>query len=419
MIRAFAYGPRLPYCGVGHGWMRKRTAVPPHRCRRGATRLPRLSTAVLIGLAVTACTTGSAGEPPGAAGAPATRSVETTPPADTSTTAPATESEPTSESGGAPVRITAVGDVVMGAAPNLPPDEGRGLFADVRDRISGDVVLANLDQALTDEATSTKCVPGSSGCYAFRTPPSYAERLAEAGFTVVNLANNHTRDFGEAGLEDTREALTAAGVDHTGMPGQVTYQRVDDVEVAIIGFSPYGWTQSLLDIPAAEALVREAGAQADLVVVTIHAGGEGSDFQHTRPGVETFLGENRGDPITFSHAVIDAGADLVVGAGPHVLRGMEWYRGRLIAYSLGNFVGYGALSNDGPKGVGAILTVELTTDGTWLGGELVPTRMVDPGLAQLDPEQRAAEQVSTLSQEDFGRCGVMVSDAGGLGTPTC
>jgi poly-gamma-glutamate capsule biosynthesis protein CapA/YwtB (metallophosphatase superfamily) len=307
----------------------------------------------------------------------------------------------------------------MGAAPELPPDDGRGLFDEVSDHLSGHVVLGNLDQTLTDVAASTKCEPGSSGCYAFRTPPSYAERLAEAGFTVVNLANNHTHDFGDVGLEDTRDALTAAGVDHTGMPGQVTYQRVHDREVAVIGFAPYGWTESLLDIPAAETLVREAAARADVVLVTIHAGAEGSDFQHTRPGVETFLGENRGDAIAFSHAMIDAGADIVVGAGPHVLRGMEWYGDRLIAYSLGNFMGYRSLSNEGPKGVGAILTVDLAADGSWLAGELIPTRMVDPGLPELDPEQQAIEQVSRLSTEDFSDCGVTVSDAGKLGPPTC
>ena len=387
---------------------------------------------MLVALAATACGTGGADDRPSAAtssspaSSTATSSTVTSSTATSSTAASSTAASSPSASSPAPtspsppaVRIAAVGDVVMGAAPQLPPDDGRNLFADVADRISGDVVLANLDQTLTDSTASTKCGPGSSGCYAFRTPTSYAERLAEAGFTVVNLANNHTRDFGNAGLADTRDALTAAGVDHTGMPGQITYQQAQDVRVAVVGFSPYGWTQSLLDIPAAQALVREAATGADVVVVTIHAGAEGAEFQHTRPGVETFLGENRGDPIAFSHAVIDAGADVVLGAGPHVLRGMEWYRDRLIAYSLGNFMGYRALSNDGPKGVGAILTVELAADGSWLGGELVPVRMVDPGLPEPDPERRAIDQVSSLSREDFGGCGVVLSDAGELGPPAC
>ena len=316
------------------------------------------------------------------------------------------------------MRITAVGDVIMGAAPELPPDGGRDLFAAVEELIVGDVVLANLDQTLTERGTS-KCGPGSSGCYAFRTPPSYARWLAEAGFTVVNLANNHTRDFGDAGLADTRQALDAAGLRPTGMPGQIAYQDVGDVRVAVVGFAPYGWTQSLLDVPAARQLVREADRTADLVVVTIHAGAEGVDHQHTRPGTEVFLGEDRGDPIAFSHAMVDAGADTVLGAGPHVLRGMEWYEGRLIAYSLGNFMGYRALSNDGPKGVGAILSIELAPDGSWVGGRLVATRMVDPGLPEPDPRREAVDQVRRLSADDFGGCAVTLAEAGRIGDPRC
>ena len=372
---------------------------------------------MLLVLVVPACAQRSPGSPEGEgrgdAGPAARSAASASPTTGVSTAEPAPTSTPERT-----VRITAVGDVIMGAAPELPPDGGRGLFAAVEELISGDVVLANLDQALTDRETS-KCGPGSTGCYAFSTPPSYARLLAEAGFTVVNLANNHTRDFGVAGLADTQEALDAAGVQYTGLPGQITYQDVGGVRVAVVGFAPYGWTQSLLDRPAAEDLVREADTEADLVVVTIHAGGEGAEYQHTRPGTERFLGEDRGDPIGFSHAMIDAGADTVLGAGPHVLRGMEWYRERLIAYSLGNFMGYRALSNDGPRGVGAILSIELARDGGWLGGRLMATRMVDPGLPVPDPARRAVQQVRTLSADDFGECAVELSQEGRIGDPAC
>jgi poly-gamma-glutamate capsule biosynthesis protein CapA/YwtB (metallophosphatase superfamily) len=317
------------------------------------------------------------------------------------------------------VGISAVGDVIMGSTPALPPDGGRHLFDGVADRLAGDVVLANLDQALTDAAASTKCGSASSSCYAFRTPPSYARWLREAGFTVINLANNHSHDFGDAGLRDTQAALTAHDLHYTGMPGQITVQQVGSVRVAILGFAPYHWAQSLLDIPAAQELVRQAAAQADLVLVTIHAGAEGADRGQVRPGTEIFLGEDRGDAVAFSHAVIDAGADAVLGAGPHVLRGMEWYRGRLIAYSLGNFLGYQTLSHTGPQGVGGIVTLQLTPDGSWHGGQLEGTVMVDPGVPQLDPDQRARALVQELSRTDFGACGVEFSAAGELNTPTC
>lgn len=315
--------------------------------------------------------------------------------------------------------ITAVGDVIMGSVPELPPEHGRRLFDDVAGRLTGDIVLANLDQALTDDATSSKCAPESTDCYAFRAPPSYAGRLRDAGFTTINLANNHSHDFGSSGLRDTLAALGAHGLLGVGLHGEVSVQQLGSLKVAVLGFAPYGWARSLLDIPAATELVRRASEQADLVVVTMHAGAEGRDQSHVRSGTEMFLGENRGDPVAFSHAVIDAGADAVLGSGPHVLRGMQWYRGRLIAYSLGNFAGYRTLSNTGPLGVSGILTIHLAPDGGWRSGELVSTRMVDPGLPRIDPQQRALTVVRDLSRTDFGSCGVELSATGTLNSPTC
>jgi hypothetical protein len=317
------------------------------------------------------------------------------------------------------VSISAVGDIIMGSTPQLPPDDGRHLFDGVTGQVPGPVALANLDQTLTDDAALSKCGAASSDCYAFRTPPGYAAWMREAGFTVINLANNHSHDFGDAGLRDTQAALTAHGLLSTGMPGQITVQRAGPVRIAILGFAPYAWAQSLLDLPAAQQLVRQAATQAELVLVTIHAGAEGADEAHVRPGTEIFLGENRGDPMAFSRAVIDAGADAVLGSGPHVLRGMQWYRGRLIAYSMGNFVGYHTLSISGPLGVGGILTVTLAPDGTWRGGHLTGTQMIAPGLPQVDPGQQAVELVGDLSRTDFGTCGVTSTPTGDVNPPTC
>jgi Bacterial capsule synthesis protein PGA_cap len=317
------------------------------------------------------------------------------------------------------VSISAVGDIIMGSTPQLPPDDGRHLFDGVAGQVTGAVALANLDQTLTDDAAVSKCGAASSDCYAFRTPPAYAAWVHQAGFTVINLANNHSHDFGDAGLRDTQAALIAHGLLYTGMPGRITLQRAGPVRIAILGFAPYAWAQSLLDLPAAQRLVRQAATRADLVLVTVHAGAEGAEEGHVRPGTELFLGENRGDPTAFSRAVIDAGADAVLGSGPHVLRGMQWYRGRLIAYSLGNFLGYHTLSISGPLGVGGILTFHLAPDGTWRGGRLTGTRLGDSGLPQMDPDRQAVELVRGLSRADFGRCGVDLAATGALTAPTC
>jgi poly-gamma-glutamate capsule biosynthesis protein CapA/YwtB (metallophosphatase superfamily) len=241
--------------------------------------------------------------------------------------------------------------------------------------------------------------------------------LHTAGFTLLNLANNHSLDYGGVGLADTVAALVAAGLAHTGEPGRATRVRKRPVRVSVLGFSYAGLNGGVLDPTGAAEVVRRADRWADVVVVTMHAGAEGHDRGHVPNGPEAHLGENRGDLRAFSHAVVDAGADLVVGHGPHVLRGLEWYGGRLVAYSLGNFAGYRTLRTEGPGGVSAILRVTLRGDGSWSAGRLVPTRLDGTGTASLDPAGRALGVVRTLSQADFGARAVQVGEAGDLSPP--
>ena len=309
-----------------------------------------------------------------------------------------------------PISITATGDIAFGAAPDLPPDDGRGFFSDVQADLAGDVVLGNLEGTLADSGVA-RCA-GREGCRPYRVPTRYATRLGDAGFTVVSLANDHAFDFGEPGLRQTVEALSAAGVGHTGRRGQVSVQPVGSVDVAIVGFAPTDWSASVTDIAEAKRLVRRAARTADVVVVAMHGGAEGAGEQHVGLGNERYLGRNRGDVVRFAHAVVDAGADLVVGHGPRVLRGMEWYKGRLIAYSLGTLGGYEVVPRGGPLSVGAILRVTLSSDGTFETGRLVATRMAGAGLPALDPAETAHGVVRELSREDFGARAVEVSGDG-------
>jgi hypothetical protein len=311
--------------------------------------------------------------------------------------------------------FAAVGDIVMGSMPNMPPDGGAGFFRGVARQLSAEVVLGNLEGTLSTTGSAAKCGANSTNCFVFHTPPSYARWLKQAGFTVMNVANNHAMDFGPVGQAQTLAALRKVGLAWTGRPGDIAYQQVGPVRVALLGFAPYPWAQSLADIPAAQRLVREAGANADVVVVTMHAGAEGVDHQHVTPGMETYLGEPRGNPIAFSHAVVRAGADLVVGSGPHVLRGMEWYKGRLIAYSLGNFGGYKVFSLGGPLSTSGILHVTLRADGSFVTGRLVATRLTAVGMPALDSTGAARRLVRSLSREDLGSRAVTVLATGRLG----
>ena len=184
--------------------------------------------------------------------------------------------------------------------------------------------------------------------------------------------------------------------------------------MAVLGFSVYSWgARASTTSRRPRKLVQKADGQADLVVIQMQGGAEGSDKTHVTPGHEIFLGEDRGDLIAFSHAVIDAGADVVFGHGPHIMRGMEFYKGRLIAYSLGNFCGYGVLSSAGFLGVGGVLKVTLHKDGTWAGGTLVATEMVNGGMRRARHDKRALAFVNGLSKDDFGATAARISTTDG------
>jgi hypothetical protein len=293
-----------------------------------------------------------------------------------------------------------------------PPDAGRALFAQVRDQLRApDLMIANLEGTYSTGGTSKCAGSDSSLCFAFQAPPSFAKALPWAGIDLVSLANNHTNDYFESGLDQTVTALEKNGVAYTGLPDQITTVDVEGVKVAALGFSPYPWNANINDIPAAESLVKEAAAEADVVVVLMHVGAEGSDKTHTPHGTEYAFGENRGDPRAFAHAVVDAGADLVLGSGPHVIRGIERYRARLIAYSLGNFGGWGNFGTGGTLSLSGLLTVRIDADGRIDGGRWLSLRMDGPGVPVVDPSDESAGLVDQLSEADFSNTFTM--DASG------
>jgi hypothetical protein len=185
----------------------------------------------------------------------------------------------------------------------------------------------------------------------------------------------------------------------------------------MIGFHTSDSAHNLNDQKTAVALVSGLAARHDLVIVSFHGGAEGSKAVHVPNGPESFYGEDRGDLRRFTHAVIDAGADLVLGHGPHVLRGLEVYNDRLIAYSLGNFATFGRFNLKGALGVGVILEVELDASGRFVGGQVIPTMQVGDGVPMLDPERRAVTQMGTLSAEDFGARAAQVSADGVIRAP--
>ena len=298
------------------------------------------------------------------------------------------------------VSIGAVGDVLVhDVGHRVPADGGAGHFAAVRSWFTQDLVTGNLEQVISDDTGFDKC-DGRADCLAFRSAPETAQHLD--GFDLVNLANNHTGDFGPAGYRRTEQALAAVGIASVGRTDQVACSDIGGTIVATIGFAPYAGTNRVTDLRHVRKLVAAAEATADVVVVHAHMGAEGPAANAVRPGREEMYGEDRGDVRAFAHAAVDAGADVVIGHGPHSLRGTEFHKGRLIAYSLGNFGGGGVFGAERATRFGAFLELTLQDDGTFVDGRLRSVDFeYDDGRPVPDPTGRAASLVDRFGQRDF------------------
>ena len=262
-------------------------------------------------------------------------------------------------------RITAVGDIMMGTTyptEKLPPEDGRKLFLGVRDSLRGsDIVFGNLEAPFIEEGTAHKCGEDPDKdrhCYEFRMPPRYVAYLVEDGFNAVGVANNHILDFGAEGLTSTLRTLEAAHIQAVG-GRKVAHFHIRGKSIALAGFSfsaPPSAGSILYPAKAAE-IVKGLKTKNDIVIVSFHGGGEGRKALHVADAPEEYDKEMRGNVVKFSRTAIDAGADMVLGHGPHVLRAMEVYKGKLIAYSLGSFLAYGRFNINGPAGMSAVLKV--------------------------------------------------------------
>ncbi len=314
------------------------------------------------------------------------------------------------------VLVTAVGDIMLGSdypTSRLPPDDGRSLLADIAHWMSdADVAFGNLEGVLVSGGEPAKQCENPAACYLFRSPPRYAEVLAASGFNLLSLANNHARDFGEEGRQATMSALDAADILHSGAEGDVAEWQIGEVHLAMIAFSPTRGSHNLLDVAYAAEEVRRLDETADIVIVSFHGGAEGPGSEHVPFGEEYYYGERRGNVVRFAHSMIDNGADLVLGHGPHVPRGLELYGDRLIAYSLGNFATWYGISVAGDKGLAPMLRTRIDGNGRFLDGEILSARQVRPGGPTPDATGEARRMIHRLTDSDFAGGGLIFESDG-------
>jgi poly-gamma-glutamate capsule biosynthesis protein CapA/YwtB (metallophosphatase superfamily) len=316
--------------------------------------------------------------------------------------------------------IAAVGDIMLGSTSIdetfLPPNDGADILKEVTPILSkADIAFGNLEGPLLEGGKTEKCPPNSTRCFAFRVPTRYGKLLKNAGFDVLSLANNHAGDFGEYGRESTRKTLDALGIKHAGsdkLQFAIAVVESKGKRIAFIGFAHNDIVPNVNDLTFAKQLVEQANKKADLVVVSFHGGAEGVDQQHVPNRTEMLGTEKRGNLPLFARTVIDAGADLVLGHGPHVLRGMEIYKDRLINYSMGNFATYGMFSLKAETALTAIFEIKLAPDGKFLSGKIYAGKQPGRGGPVLDPSGEAIRKVRELSTADFGANAPKIADDG-------
>ena len=317
------------------------------------------------------------------------------------------------------IRIIGTGDIMLGtnypSASYLPPGRDCSpLLRPVHHILqSGDILFGNLEGGFGNEGGTPKKCKDTTQCYVFRMPDHFAGCLKEAGYDVLSVANNHVNDFGIEGRKATAALLDSLGFAYAGFDTHpwTTFEK-GGLTYGFAAFAPNKGTMDLMDYKGAAAITRMLDSLADVVIISFHGGAEGKGHQHVVRGDEIYLGTNRGSVYRFAHEVVDAGADVVFGHGPHVTRALELYRDRLICYSLGNFATYRRFNLSGPNGIAPIVMVDVDSNGIFLSGEVVAVIQPGQGGPRPDPSRRAIHTIKALSEADFPDQDLVIGEEG-------
>lgn len=305
-----------------------------------------------------------------------------------------------------------VGDIIPGFDKYDLLPNSKKLFEELKEFTQKpDIMIGNLEGVITKEKDS-KCKMFSTNCFAFKNTEVFAKNLAQAGFDILNISNNHSFDYKEKGFEETLKNLSKEHLYSVGEKNKVTYMEKDGVHVGFVSFSSSPNLNQISNLSNIRRLVSEAESNADVVAVILHAGAEGPSSKRTPDTTEYYLGENRGNVREVAYTAIDAGADVVFGSGPHVVRGMEFYEDKLIVYSTGNFGGYRALSVNKTSEDAFGVQVELNTKGEFIDAEIESFKIAPNGIPYIEENHMLDQELNSLSRSDFPLSYALVSSAG-------
>jgi poly-gamma-glutamate capsule biosynthesis protein CapA/YwtB (metallophosphatase superfamily) len=304
------------------------------------------------------------------------------------------------------VTLVAVGDIMLGTNyPNtsyLPPAGQENLLLPAEDLLrSADITFGNLEGTILNSGGNPKQC-GSSACYLFRMNESSADLLKDAGFDLLSIANNHAGDFGEPGRLNTMRVLKEKGLECAGQIVKPTcvIER-NGLKIGLAGFAPNTGTVDINDDARIKEIIDSLRPHCDILIVSFHGGAEGKSRQHIARKHEIFYGEDRGDVYHFAHLAIDAGADVVLGHGPHVARAADTYKGKFIIYSLGNFCTYSRFNLDGETSYAPALKLYIDRKGNFLKAEIHSYEQLGEGGPTVDAENKAYLKIKELTQQDI------------------
>lgn len=318
------------------------------------------------------------------------------------------------------ISIAAVGDLMLGTRfPQgyLPADDDAySLIQSAAQSLQeADISFGNLEGAFLDEGEPKKQVQDPTKAYFFAMPERYAEVFGRLGFDLMSLANNHSGDFGEVARTRTKELLRSQNIAYAGLLSAPTaIVNIKGLRVGLCAFSPNTGTCNINNYTEIRRILQELRQKSDLIIASCHMGAEGKNAHHITRAQEIYLGENRGNPYEVSRLLIDEGADIVIGHGPHLPRAIDLYKERLIVYSLGNFTTYGRFNISGAMGLAPLLKARLTRDGRFVDGSIESYKQDKIKGTLPDPNGEAALQMKQLTEKDFPNSPLSIDTKGNI-----
>jgi len=304
--------------------------------------------------------------------------------------------------------ITAVGDVMLGSnypdpgmLDSCPVDSLRVL----QEIPKTPIVFCNMEGTLLDGGSPAK---QCANCFLFRMPESYVTQYKAAGFNLISLANNHSRDFGPVGSRTTAELLRLNNIKYASYSEPWDTFTVDGVKYGFCAFNT-AWHRP----EEAESVIVSMRSLCSILIVSMHGGAEGVGHSHVTKRKETYYGESRGNVYSFAHRCIDAGASVILGHGPHVTRAVELYKGKFIAYSLGNFATCG-FKLQGATAIAPIIQVIFDDRGDFVSGKIYAIRQEKYSPPEFDPDKAAIKEIMVLTKQDFPKTKLTITDDGNI-----